>query len=223
MFRRFFCILFFSILVMESFALIVPLAHSSVSKDWTIIVKGFFVNYMQDVEAFEIEIMANWQSNTWTREEEYTVGFTITGQTVHEYVDWMKITYVEVQLRPDPGSFYSTEYWRNEEIEWVITNSTQIIYVDCTPTGYAKQEDLHLVWFVNIEWQFTIPDGNPYSREVTLDNKGQGVYDPIPISLETPPSINWISIIIIGLILVSAIGSMAYLIIRKRRKELMIG
>jgi len=86
----------------------------------------------------------------------------------------------------------------------------------CMPTGYAEKEDLYLIWLVNIKWQFTMPDEKTYPREVTLDNKGQGVYDPIPLSLETPTSINWILVVVIELLSVGVIGFITYFVIRKR-------
>ena len=196
-------------------------AQSSVSNSWTITAKGFFANYMQDVDAFSIDISANWQSNVWTVGKEYTVAFTITAKTLHGYVDWVKVTSVEVQLRPDPKWYSWTEEWRTE-FGLDVTNSTHIFMVECTPVGRAQQEDLYLIWIVNIEWQFTMPDGKSYDRTLILDNKGNGIYDPIPISLKKQPSlINLFleSTILLIVAVMVFVGAISYFIIKKHKKR----
>jgi len=174
---------------------------------------------MQDVDAWTLEVMVNWQSNTWTKGDDYTVGFTITGHNLHEYIDWIKVVYVVVELRPDPtGSWWHDCLWTKEETK-NVTLSTAVIYVDCTLPEYnTYPRELYLIWEVNVEWQFTM-DGVPYNRSDRFDNAELGpFYDPMPLSIETPPSINWALIIMITVVSVGAIGFVTYFIIRKRRR-----
>jgi len=198
-------------------------ANSSVSKEWEFYLEG---PYIKNPRVGTLRVTINWQSNTWTIGETYTVGLTITAYDLPDYIDWIKVTYAEIGLSDDI-TIFTYEHWTKDYSVYPldITEHTSNIYFEAKPTQFVKEET-YLIWIIKVEWQahYSEPGywwGSDYGW-ITNGYTGAGsytpLYDPIPISVKA----SGLEPVYLYLLLVAVVASISIVTIffYKRRKRI---